>query len=122
MSGNPAGGGVTKLRYAFHAHHLAAQFCQQCSDVAASRPDLEYLVGLAQAQLLNHARLDLWRQHDLAVTEWNFQVCKREIAIRFGYEFLTLERQQQVQHALVENLPGTNLTFDHVEACLFEVH
>ena len=35
---------------------------------------------------------------------------------------LALDREQQIEYFLIENVPGAHLLLDHVESCLFEVH
>ena len=37
-------------------------------------------------------------------------------------EILAAHREQEVEHVLVEHLPGANLLLDHVEARLLDIH
>ncbi len=47
---------------------------------------------------------------------------KASIAMRGGNEFLALDRHQEVEHVLIQHLPGADLLLDHVEARFLEVH
>ena len=44
------------------------------------------------------------------------------IAIGGRGEVLALDDKKKVENLRIQNIPGTDLLFDHVEACLLDVH
>src|SRR5262249_461480 len=120
--GELASGFAVQPRDDLDARDLAAAQRKQCRQVAASRADLQRrLLGL-ELELLEHARLPLRRPHPLVVAERDLEVRESERPVRRGNEVLAVHREEQVENALVEHLPGADLLLDHVEARLLEVH
>ena len=58
----------------------------------------------------------------LAVAERDFHVGERERAVGAGTKSSRRTAEEQVEHVLVEHLPGADLLLDHVEARAFEIH
>ena len=57
----------------------------------------------------------------LAVAERDFHVGKGQRAVLRRHEVFAVQAQQQVEHVLVEHVPGPDLLLDHVEAGAFEI-
>jgi hypothetical protein len=88
----------------------------------AAGADLEDRLVRLDFECLQHARLDLRAHHDLAAVQRNVDVGKCQLAVAHRDEIFALYRLQQFEHPAVEDLPGANLLFHHVESGLFEVH
>jgi hypothetical protein len=56
------------------------------------------------------------------MADGDFQVGKRQRPISFGNEVFAVHAQQQIEHALIEDLPRPDLLFDHVEAGTLDIH
>ena len=95
---------------------------EQRGQVAAAGADLEHAVGLVHVELLQHARLELGLPHALAFAERDLQVGERERAVLRRHELLARHDVEQVEHVLVEHLPGADLLLDHIGARLLEIH
>jgi hypothetical protein len=93
----------------------------QGGEVACARADLEHAIALPQHELLQHARFHLRRPHPVAVPERQFEIGQRERPISLRHEVLAVHGKEQVEHARVEHVPGTDLLLDHVEARLLVV-
>jgi hypothetical protein len=52
----------------------------------------------------------------------NLHVGECQIAIGGRNEVLTLDDKKQIENLLIQDLPGPDLLFDHVEARLLDVH
>jgi hypothetical protein len=57
-----------------------------------------------------------------SVADGNFQVREGEGAVRGRHELLARHEIEQIEHVLVEHLPGADLLLDHVGARLLEIH
>ena len=68
------------------------------------------------------AGFDARRQHDLAAADRDFHVGESQVAVGGRHEILALDDKKQVENLRIQNLPRTDLLFDHVEACLLDVH
>jgi hypothetical protein len=95
---------------------------QQSGHVAAAGADFENLVGFLDTQLLQHLGFDLRRQHQLAAAERDFHVGESQVAIGRRREIFALDDEKEVENLRIQNIPGTDLLFDHVEACLLDIH
>jgi len=67
------------------------------------------------ASMFSPVRSGVDDQRDLHVGE-----CHRPVDR--GHEVLPPDREHQVEHVLIQHLPGTDLLFHHVETRAFEVH
>jgi hypothetical protein len=103
------------------AHPLGAR-CQQRGEPARAGADLEHGVGLGDAQRLQDLALDHRLEHDLVAADRDLDVGEGQLAMHGGNEFLALDRHQEVEHVLIQHLPGADLLLDHVEARFLEVH
>src|SRR5579859_2153613 len=102
--------------------HVRDAVREQGREIAAAGADLEHAVGLAQGKLLQHARLESGWPHPLAFADRDLHVAEGQRAMRRRYELLARHDVEQVEHVLVEYVPGPDLLLDHVEAGLFDVH
>ncbi len=56
------------------------------------------------------------------MAERDFHVDEGQRTVRFGHEILAAHLEQQVEHILIQYIPGADLLFHHVVARLFHVH
>ncbi len=106
--------------------HLAPEVREQRRHIPRAGADLEHLVALGHAQLLQQPGLDLGLEHALAEfaapAQRHQHVDEGQRAQGRRHEVLAAHDGQQVQHVLVDDLPGPDLLLDHVEAGLLDVH
>jgi len=91
-------------------------------EIAAASAHFEHPVGGLGRDFLDDARLDLGRQHGLAVPERKLQVGEGERPVLLRNEVLPVQHVEQVEDLLIQHLPGADLLLDHVEAGVFDVH
>jgi hypothetical protein len=101
---------------------LAGAVGQQRRHEAGARADLEHGLVALHLQLLQQTRLELRREHVLALGQRHLGVHERQRAVGGGHEVLALDGGEQLEHGRIQHLPGPDLLFDHVEAGLFDVH
>ena len=56
------------------------------------------------------------------MTERNFEIAEREVAIFCGNELLPRCFLEHAQNSLIEDFPGSDLLPEHLGACDFEIH
>ena len=112
----------SQLRLDFQGDDTLRLMCQQRSQVARAGANFQHLFMLLHGSVLQQSRLQARREHALAVADRDLHVNKGQRLVRQGHKVFALDHGQQVQHLVVQNVPWTNLLFDHVEARLFEVH
>ena len=105
-----------------HADHVTGQLRHQVGEVAAAGADLEHAVGGIQLQRLQQPRLHPGRHHHLAVADGHADVGVGEGAVVVGNEGVARRALHEVQHGLIQHLPGADLLLDHVESGLLDVH
>ena len=113
--------GAGELRDDVDAVDVASEAGEKRRHVAAAGAHLQYPVPGRDRELLQHARLELGGEHRFAVTERDLHVGEREGAVAGRDELLAPHAQEQVENALVQNLPRPDLLLDHVEAGAFDV-
>ena len=94
--------------------------------MARARADLEHTLVRLDSELLQDARLHFGCPHELPAipftdAQWSLHVGERERAVGRRYELFALDDEQQIEHRLVEHVPGSHLLLNHVEARLFDV-
>ena len=90
--------------------------------VAGAGADFQHLVRLTHRQFLQNAGFEFGGQHGGAVAQGDFQIGEGQILVGSGDELFPLDHAEQVQHGLIQHVPGPDLLFDHVEAGFFQVH
>ena len=92
---------------------------EERGQIAASGADFQHAVGaLAHGQLLEDPRFHLGLPHALALAERDVDIGEGERAVLRKNELLARHQVQQIEHVLIEHLPGADLLLDHVEARL----
>jgi len=82
--------------------------------IKEAREAIERMVG----QMDEWGTFDHWLEHQFAMADRNRQVGVGERAVGLGHERLARHLRQDVEHAHVEHVPGTDLLLDHVLAGL----
>ncbi|KWT93199.1 hypothetical protein APY03_2896 [Variovorax sp. WDL1] len=100
---------------------------QQRGHEAGAAADLEHRLVLLDVQVLQHAGLDLRREHALAgllvggAFEREFHVEECEAAMGLGHIVLAADLREQFEDLVVQYIPGADLLLDHVEAQALQV-
>ena len=81
--------------------------------VAGAGADFEDFIVTFDSKRLQDPAAQRRSQHALPVTQKNLAVHVRAVPIFFGYVAVAGNRTDDVQDALVEDVPGTDLLFDH---------
>jgi hypothetical protein len=75
-----------------------------------------------QLHVLQDARFQLGGQHGVAVAQRDFGIGEGQVLVLGRDEVLALDHVQHLQHVHIQDVPWTDLLFDHVEAGLFDIH
>jgi len=119
-----------QLRVDLHRQHVLRLVREQGGHVARAGADLQHPLVRLDLQLLQEARLHLGRKHRLAAVvgavrrgqaQRHLHVGERQLPVLRRHELLAPDHQQQVEHGLVEHLPGADLLLDHVVAGALDV-
>ncbi len=99
---------------------------EKCGEIAAAGAHFEHTLVFLHRQFLQNARLHLGLHHAFALVcalvQGNFQVRESKRPVLDGDKLLATHHVQEVEHVLVEDLPGADLLLDHVEAGLLDAH
>src|SRR5258708_19148296 len=109
-------------RLDLHRVDLRRAVREQRGEIAAAGAHFEHAVAFAHIELLQRACLELGLPHPLAILQGNLQVREGKRAVLLRHEFLAWHYIEQIEHVLVEHLPGTDLLLHHIRARLLEIH
>src|SRR5258706_1921947 len=109
-------------RLDLHRNHMRRAVGEQRGEIAAAGAHFEHAVAFVHIELLQRACLELGLPHALAILQGNLQVREGKRAVLLRHELLARQHIEQIEHVLVEHLPGTDLLLHHIRACLLEIH
>jgi tetratricopeptide (TPR) repeat protein len=97
---------------------LRGELFLRTGDSFSARADFEDAVRFTHVELLQHARLELGLPHPLAFPKGYLQVGEGKRPMLRRNELLARHDIEQIEHVLIQHLPGADLLLDHVGARL----